>query len=722
MIRFRTLGTIAFDGLADADARRLLAQPHRLAVLTVLLLGGAPGEGVRRDRVVSMFWPGADRRRAYGALRSTVHFLRSRLGGGALASRAGGLVVTPCHVECDAVTFRADVEAGRWAEALSGYEGDLLPGLAPGVPRFEAWLDETRAELRRQAAEAAWQEAGRHERAGHWIAAVDHARRATRYALDGEGALRRLMRLMERAGDRVAALREYEAFRRRWAHDPGLEPSPETVALAASLRGTSRATPVSAMLDGATNTIAVLPFSVSGNAPAHQHLAVGLAHEWIASLSRLSGIRVVASGSVERFRHRTGLVPPAAAAEVGADIVLHGSIHVVGERVLVTAKLGDARTGRALHAEVYDIARADVLALRRRIVEDVLGALHVPVTADLRAHFDRRPTTHPAAYEQYLAGRLHWARRSRADAEVAIERFHEAIRLDPAFALAHAGLADACLTLYPAAGVRAEEASLRARAAAGTALALDPSLGEAHATLGLLSAVFDGDWRAGEAYLKRAIELTPGYATAHHWYGAQLCFGAQRIEESLSHLRLARLLDPFSPIIRNDTALVLLHAGRTAQATAEFRAALDLDPDFWRAHFDYGVARVLGGAPEAGVAHLVRAWQLGAYGAREAPDGADWRATMEARRSQLAAAHGRGAHAFEAALLSVLLDDVPAALTMFADMAPAGAAGFVAMYRPAFDGLRDQAPYRTFLERAGLGHLLADPGGTPSPAPRPPSS
>jgi Tfp pilus assembly protein PilF len=371
----------------------------------------------------------------------------------------------------------------------------------------------------------------------------------------------------------------------------------------------------------------------------------------------------------------------------------------------------DARTGAPIWAEIYERDPSDLLAVQGQLVSTVLDVLGVPMSTEDDRRLAVQPTGSPEAWERYLEGRLQLSLRSRRSVEAAIARLEEALALDPDFALAFAGLAEAYLLLWPLAGVRLAEARLRAREAARAALRADHQLGEAHAALGLLRGIMDHDWYGAEADFRRAVELSPGHATTHHWFGAYLTFVGRRFEEGRAELELARQLDPLSPIILTDLGLALLHQGRGEESRATLRQALDLEPALWRAHHDLGVAEILTGDPEAGAEHLGRAWRLGAYGREPTQaDGApglgalmDWRAILQRRVADVETgpAH-REMRAFEVALLCALLGSHDEAVERLAAVAEEGSWGLVMQYLPAFEPLAGRPGFGRLLREAGL--------------------
>jgi len=239
MIQLRTLGGLDLtDPDGRGELRAILVQPKRLAVLVYLALASSH-RFRRRDTLVTLFWPEMDDEHARGALRQALRFLRGELGRGVLINRGEEEVgVNPEALQCDATEFDLACEAADWNQAVEVYRGDLLAGvfITDASPEFEHWLENERERLRRRAAAAAWSIVGVAERVGDLVTAAPWARRAVELSPDDEGAVRRLMRILDRRGDRAGALSAYEAFRLRLAAEYSAVPSPETEALLENIR------------------------------------------------------------------------------------------------------------------------------------------------------------------------------------------------------------------------------------------------------------------------------------------------------------------------------------------------------------------------------------------------------------------------------------------------------------------------------------------------------
>lgn len=243
VISLRLLGGLGLEGVASEDAGAIIRQPKRMALLAYLAC--VPRGGFEpRDRILALFWPEFDDTRARHGLRQSLHVLRSALGAAAFRRRGDTeIALDPTVLSCDAAQVLAALDDGRATDAVSLYRGDLLPGFhVSEAPEFERWLDDTRSRLRRRVSDAALGLSLAAERQGDFAAATQWARRAQELAPEDEAALRRLLTMLDRVGDRVGALQAYTEFVRRLREDLDVEPTPETQQLVQELRG-GRAAP-----------------------------------------------------------------------------------------------------------------------------------------------------------------------------------------------------------------------------------------------------------------------------------------------------------------------------------------------------------------------------------------------------------------------------------------------------------------------------------------------
>jgi TolB-like protein/DNA-binding winged helix-turn-helix (wHTH) protein/Tfp pilus assembly protein PilF len=325
--------------------------------------------------------------------------------------------------------------------------------------------------------------------------------------------------------------------------------------------------------------LAVLPFENLTGDPANEYFSDGLTEEIITQLAELqpSRLGVIARTSVMSYKHSDRTIDRVG-SQLGVQYILEGSLRQSSGRVRITAQLIQVKDQTHLWAQDYDRDLGDVLTLEREVSGDVAREIQLELTSQRQAILTRPRPVNPEAHELYLKGRFYWDKRTTDGFQKAVDYFQAAIQIDPNYAEAYAGLADAyrfLMSAYPPA-----EVMPKARAAAEKALAIDPNLAEAHASLGLIAPYYDWDWEGAKKHLQRAIELNPNYATAHHWYGDGYLRPMGKLDESLAELRLAQRLDPLSIIILTDIGTNLFFARRYDEAIVQLRSVLDLDPNF----------------------------------------------------------------------------------------------------------------------------------------------
>jgi tetratricopeptide (TPR) repeat protein len=222
---------------------------------------------------------------------------------------------------------------------------------------------------------------------------------------------------------------------------------------------------------------------------------------------------------------------------------------------------------------------------------------------------DQRQTKNAEAYQNYLRGRFFWNKRTSESMKKGIEYFDQAIRFDPNYALAYAGLADSYNVLSQVGELSAHEAMSNAKAAAITALKIDDTLAEAHASLALVNEVYEWDWTGAEREFKRAIELNPNFAQAHHWY-AMFLSAMGRHDEAVAEIRRAKELDPVSLIVNTNEGWILYCARRYDEAIEQLRKTVDLDPSFANAHYKLALVYEMKGMYQEAVEEFLKTKSL----------------------------------------------------------------------------------------------------------------
>jgi TolB-like protein/Tfp pilus assembly protein PilF len=336
-------------------------------------------------------------------------------------------------------------------------------------------------------------------------------------------------------------------------------------------------------------SVAILPLlNMSGDASA-EYLSDGITESIINSLSQLPSLRVLARSTVFRYKG-LDVDPQSVGREMRVRAVLTGRLIQLDDNLIIRTELVDATNGWQLWGEQYNRKTSDLLSVQEEISRHISEKLRTKLSGEEELRLARRPTQSTAAYHTYLRGRYHWNKRTQEGIERGIEYFKEAIALDPAYALAYAGLADsyALLGAVEYAALSPREAMQQAREATLKALSIDDALAEAHASLAYVR-IFDWNWPEAEREYRRSIELNPSYATAHHWYAHYLT-AMGRQSEAVAEMRIARELDPLSLPVNSGMGWHYYLTRQFDEAISEYRKTLELNENFYMAHFLLGMA------------------------------------------------------------------------------------------------------------------------------------
>jgi len=360
--------------------------------------------------------------------------------------------------------------------------------------------------------------------------------------------------------------------------------------------------------------LAVLPLRNLSGDPAQEYFSDGFTEELIAHLSRVEPalLGVIARGSAMKFK-QSDKGADQIGRQLGASYIVDGSVRRDQERVRISVQLIRVRDQSHLWAENYDRHLRDILDLQSEVARAVTAEITAKVSSTEQArHAGPRPID-PDAYNAYLQGRFFWNRRTPEAIKKAIDHFEQAVARDASYAPAHAGLADcyALLASIELGILPPIEAMPKAKNAARRAAELDPSLAEAHASLGFAALWFDWDWAAADKELRRAIELNPAYPTARQWYAEYLAT-LDRMEDSVAEYRQALALDPLSPLLHTALGAEYYFEHDYDRSIDQSRRALDLDPNFILAYFNVGRAYVQKRAYAKAIAELTKARELSA--------------------------------------------------------------------------------------------------------------
>ncbi len=334
---------------------------------------------------------------------------------------------------------------------------------------------------------------------------------------------------------------------------------------------------------------AVLPFRDLSPAQDQTYFSDGLAEELTTALSRIPGLKVAGRSAAFRFRGPS-VDAREAGRSLGVGAVLSGSVRKSGERLRVGAQLLSVADGFELWSESYDRHLADVFRVQEEIAQSIASALRVRLGTATQA-IAPVPTHDLQAYDLFLQGRFAWHQRTAQTLPEAARCFEAAVKLDPTFARAWAGVADAYTLLPPYCGTSPGIAWPRAKSAANQAISLDPRLPDAHTSLAYGTMLYEWDWVRSEQSFRRAIDADPSYQIAHHWY-ADFLAGRGRFEEALAAMLRARELDPLSRITGVELAWVYHLLGRHDDAEAQVRQVLRLDPAYAHGFFVLGLVQL----------------------------------------------------------------------------------------------------------------------------------
>ncbi len=365
--------------------------------------------------------------------------------------------------------------------------------------------------------------------------------------------------------------------------------------------------PFIAAPEEAIDSIAVLPIENRTNDPELDFLTEGIAQGAINRLSQLDQLNKVVSG-IAMGRHMPDVDVTSLAEDLGVEGIVTGYLRLLEEEIVLNVELVDARDNRSIWGDRFTRTRSDLLEIEEEFATEIAKALGLELTGEEEEELAKRYTDNVEAYQLYLRGRYYWNQRSKEGFEQAIGHFNQAIDIDPGYALAYAGLADAFVLQGVYRHVSGREALQAAEKAATSARDLDDSLAEAHASLGLL-AIFRFDWEVAERELLRGLQLNPKYPTAHHYHGHYLKARGQ-FDEALAEYRQAQALDPVSPRITMDLGLELTRKGEYDLAIEQFSNALELQPNFATAHANLGRAYLRKGLHQEALTSLRRGADL----------------------------------------------------------------------------------------------------------------
>jgi TolB-like protein/DNA-binding winged helix-turn-helix (wHTH) protein/Tfp pilus assembly protein PilF len=455
-------------------------------------------------------------------------------------------------------------------------------------------------------------------------------------------------------------------------------------------------------------SLVVLPLEDLSGDPSQEYFSDGMTDELITELGQVGKLRVISRTSAMTYKGVRRPLPEIA-RELNVDAVVEGIVLRLGSQVRITAQLIRASSDKHLWAQSYEVELRNILTVQKEVARSIAEQIRLELNPHEQRRLDQPQAVNGEAYESYLKGRFFWNKRTGEGLKKAIDYFSQAIQNDPNYAPAYAGLADS----YALAGdwkygvLAPREAYPKAKAAAKKAIALDSTLGEAHISFAFCLEGFDWDFESAGREFTRGIELSPGYATGHEWYGWHLAALGHN-GEAVAEVEKAENLDPLSLIIAADLAEELLVARRYDEAIKQSRKALYLDPFFANVHYVLGQASAQKHIYNEAIKELRIAVQLSpestaftanlayAYAVSGMTDEAVKLLNDLKNRSP-----GAFSSAAEVALIYVGLDQKDQAMAWLEKAYAERFSPWVLM-RPCFDSLRSDPRFQNLLRRIGI--------------------
>jgi len=457
--------------------------------------------------------------------------------------------------------------------------------------------------------------------------------------------------------------------------------------------------------------IAVLPFDNLTGDPKQEYVSDGFAEELISQLGRLNHdqLGVIARTSVMGYKN-THKPLKTIARELDVNYVLEGSVRRSETGFRIGMHLVRADDDAQVWAQEYDRPVGDLMKLEEEVAQTVAEQIQVKLTPAPSPEAQVPRNVSRDAYVYYLQGRFNLNMRTGETLINAVNSFDQAIRQDPGFAQAYAGLADSYNMLIFYGYLPERETVAKARAAAIKAIELDGSLAQGHASLGYIYFLWEWNWQQAETEFKRAIALDNSYSAGHHWYALYLTAMGRR-NESLSQIQLAHELDPLSPIVTTASGYIAYFAQRYDQAATPCERVLQQDPKFMVAHTVLGLAREAQGDYATAIAEFQRALQLSGKRAPAYLDNLGHAYAVSGQRTQAeeilkeleaAVKSGKAGEEAAAATLIALGQQDRALSSMEKNIAKGDLALIWLKVDPRFDSLRPSPRFQALLQRGGF--------------------
>jgi eukaryotic-like serine/threonine-protein kinase len=455
------------------------------------------------------------------------------------------------------------------------------------------------------------------------------------------------------------------------------------------------------------DSIAVLPFIDRNLEPEFEYLADGITENIINTLSQVPRLRVMARSTVFSYKGQT-IDPIEIGKRLNVRAVLTGAVLHRTTSLNIQTELVDATSGARLWGEDYNSDMEDLHNLEQVIARHITEKLQMKIRPMKKSR--PKPTEVGEAYQLYMKGRYYWNKRTLEGFRRSIDCFDEARHLDPNFALAYSGLADAYSFMGGFGYIASRDAYTKAKAEATKALELDATLAEAYTTLATVQYRYDWDWKAAEESFRKALQLNPSYTIAHLWYGVFTVLTG-KFQEGLASVKKAVELDPLSIANQWTLGYVRYYARDYENAILASRKALEIDPAFSRAYVDMGLCYIQQGKIQEAIYEIQRGISLAsdpspgfiatlayAYGVSDQRNEAEkiYQELIEESKRQFVSP-------YNFALVHIGLGDTDAAFAALNQAFEGREDALVSLkVNPRFDPIRTDCRFQTLLKRIGL--------------------
>ncbi|MFL6208704.1 MAG: BTAD domain-containing putative transcriptional regulator [Pyrinomonadaceae bacterium] len=594
-----------FRIIVDGMPVEAQAWARRKPKLLIKLLALQPNYQLHREQLMELLWPEQEPESASNSLHKAIHLARRTLEPKLRSAADSHFLLTqdqqiilraPVKLWVDVKAFEQaasaairGLEVEAYETSLALYGGDLLL-----EDTYADWTAARREQLRSTRQELLSRLARLYQTQGDYRQSSERFKMLVALDPAHETAHRELMHLYAATGRRTQALRQYKECCAALRKELDTGPERATVELHAQiiagrippLPGTS----VRAQAGAATNnSLAILPLANVSGDPNTEYLSDGITESIINTLAQLPQLKVMARSTVFRYKGLE-IDPQEVGVRLGVRAVLTGRVLYRGATLNIQTELVDVVDGSQIWGEQYNRRAADILEVQTEIAREITEKLRLCLSREEQGRLTKRYTEHTEAYQLYLKGRYHWNKRTAERLEKGIECFQQALKIDPTYALAYAGISDSYAFLGDVGltAMSSKEAFAKAREAARQALAIDDLLAEAHNSLAHV-CMHDFNWPEAEQAFQRAIKLGPNNPTAHQWYAYYLLFHQQH-EAAIREAARGLELDPLSLAANGDMGQILYYARQYDAGIEQFRKTLELEPNYYRQHLWLGWA------------------------------------------------------------------------------------------------------------------------------------